>query len=380
VPEWTFAADARGISCFRRYFLLYYEFRGSGKAIAMTSVGETLRRERLRHNLDLDAVSRELKISARMLEAIEAEKFEKLPGSVFAKSFVRQYARMLGLDEEELAGEVQRALGPPPSELPRFAEAAKPQVEHFAVPRLQQWEAVSDEPRFSWSSPLPALALFVAVIMGCSGIYAWWQHTRHPAAAQSAAVPAQRPQTPPLPAAQPPAVQPVSAPAQAPVETAAQPPSQTDSASRQSTAGTLGAPGAANSTAARVEPAAAIAAQPAAAQPGAPAPQASLPSNPHAAVKVELTASEPVWVLARSDGKYLFSGTLDANQSRTVEANSSVLLRLGNAGGVTILLNGKPIGAVGPKGQVRTVELTPGGFQVTAPKITPPSDPLINRP
>ena len=81
-----------------------------------------------------------------------------------------------------------------------------------------------------------------------------------------------------------------------------------------------------------------------------------------------MVADEPVWVLARTDGKYLFSGTLEPNQTRTVEATGEVVLRLGNAGGVSITLNGKPIGAVGPKGQVRTVQFTSGGFQVVAPK------------
>ena len=88
----------------------------------MTSIGETLRRERQKRNLQLDQVSRELKISTRFLEAIEEEQFDRLPGGVFAKSFVRQYARMLDLDEEEAAAEVQRTLAP--SSLPQFAEAA----------------------------------------------------------------------------------------------------------------------------------------------------------------------------------------------------------------------------------------------------------------
>src|SRR5258708_6587390 len=109
----------------------------------MTAIGETLRRERLRRNLDLDAVSRELKISHKFLEAIEDERFDELPGGVFVKSFVRQYARMLGLDEEELAGEVQRTIEPP-SVNPRFAE----QSHHSApaeihVPRVEEWENVA---------------------------------------------------------------------------------------------------------------------------------------------------------------------------------------------------------------------------------------------
>ena len=94
-------------------------------------------------------------------------------------------------------------------------------------------------------------------------------------------------------------------------------------------------------------------------------------------MRVELTADEPVWVLVRSDGKYFYSGTLGANESRTFEATNAVLLRLGNAGSVTITLNGKPVGPVGPKGQVRTVQFTSGGFEIVAvPKPPVPLDPL----
>jgi hypothetical protein len=77
------------------------------------------------------------------------------------------------------------------------------------------------------------------------------------------------------------------------------------------------------------------------------------------------------------DGKYAFSGTLDAGQTRLVEGVKDVVVRLGNAGGVTISLNGKPVGAVGPKGQPRTVQLTSGGFQIVpAAKSPVPLDPL----
>ena len=67
----------------------------------MTSVGETLRRERLRTGLDLHKVAEDTKISVRMLELIEADQFDKLPGGVFARSFVGQYARALGLDADD---------------------------------------------------------------------------------------------------------------------------------------------------------------------------------------------------------------------------------------------------------------------------------------
>jgi hypothetical protein len=111
-------------------------------------------------------------------------------------------------------------------------------------------------------------------------------------------------------------------------------------------------------------------------RPPTPVASGSAP-NPNAAVRVEVNADESVWILVRSDGKYFFSGTLGAKESRTFEGASTVVLRLGNAGGVTITLNGKPVGPVGPRGQVRTVQFTSGGFEIVAvPKPPVPLDPL----
>jgi cytoskeleton protein RodZ len=306
----------------------------------MTSIGETLRREREKRNLDLDQVSRELKISTRFLEAIETENFDRLPGGVFAKSFVRQYARMLDLDEEEVAAEVQRTLSPSP--LPDLAatapKPAAPQTVEFA-PRV---DSISSRP-FASGSWLPALALVVAVMLGCSLVYGWWQRDRRQASAPTPrrvvtahaanTATAEQPTAPPTDAA----------------ATTQQPPATSNAAET-------------------------AAAPPAPAQ----AETATPPLQPSGAVKVEIaTSDEPVWVLARTDGKYAFSGTLEKNQTRTVNADGVVLLRLGNAGGVTITLNGKPIPAIGPKGQVRTVQLTSGGFQIVAPaKPSAPDTPL----
>jgi cytoskeleton protein RodZ len=336
------------------------------------TIGETLRRERMRRNLDLETISHELKISSKMLEAIEDERFERLPGGVFAKAFVRQYAHILGLDEEEMANEVQRQLQPAP-EVSVVGEPVRPGSAPIQVPRVEAWDAVRDS-HFKWSSSLPALALVVAVMMGCAGVYSWWQRARHSVSARYAAPPVAAPAPPAAQSAAEASVQ-ATVPEQPQTPTPANPgtpaaASPIDAAGNQSP----GTPAAAD----RTEAAQAMA-KPAEAKPAAAplAPQA--PSNPNAPVRVELVAAEPVWVLAKSDGKYLFSGTIEANQTRMLEANSEVTLRLGNAGGVSITLNGKPIGSIGPKGQVRTVQLTPEGFEVVAtPK--PPVAPIDQLP
>ena len=123
-------------------------------------------------------------------------------------------------------------------------------------------------------------------------------------------------------------------------------------------------------------PAQALEQKPAETKP-APALAGVTPPNPAATVHVEITADEAVWVLARADGKYVFSATMDPHTSRNVEGLKEVTLRLGNAGGVTISLNGKPIGPAGPKGQVRTIQFTSGGFQIVPAKpAAVPLDPL----
>lgn len=306
----------------------------------MNSIGETLRHERLRHNLSLEQVARETKISARFLQAIEAEDFSKLPGGVFTRSFVRQYARLLGLDEEEVAAELQRTIEPssPLSALPTSPVSLPPQIE---LPRVPDW----DSGRRNSGSWLPALALVVVVMLVCSAVYAWWQKERR-AAANLEAAQISRVAKPPVAAVPPPI----------PV---VQPPD-------------TGTPGATTPEGA---------APPAA--PPQPAPEtaerqvpAETPANPNAPVRVVLTAGETTWVSVRSDGKLVYTGTLHPNQSKGIEAKENMRVILGNAGGVNITLNGKAVPPVGPRGQVRVVQLSPGGVQIVPPKPPAAPDPL----
>jgi cytoskeleton protein RodZ len=310
----------------------------------MTSVGETLRRERIRRNLSLDGISDQLKISARLLEAIEEERFEKLPGGVFTRSFVRQYARYLGLDEEEVIGELQRTLEPQPA-VPQFAESRKPEIE-ISLPRVAGWEAVGDNKGSQWSSWVPSLILVLLVMLACGGAYYWLQRPHRLAASQPITV---QKATPSQAESGPPAVQP-----DAPAKVAANAAPAPENPPAQGNPPALAGP----ETAA-----------PSVASAATPAPE----PNPNALVRVQMIAQEPVWVSAKTDGKVSFIGTLASNESRWVDANDSVLLKLGNAGGINILLNGKPIGPVGPKGQIRTLQLTPGGFHIVPPE--PPSPP-----
>jgi cytoskeletal protein RodZ len=71
----------------------------------MASFGENLRRERELRGIDLREIAEATKISVRFLRALEQDRLDVLPGGLFPRSFVRQYAKHLGLDAERLVAE-----------------------------------------------------------------------------------------------------------------------------------------------------------------------------------------------------------------------------------------------------------------------------------
>ena len=77
----------------------------------MGKFGETLRQEREFRGITLDTITQVTKISNRHLMALEQEHFDVLPGGVFNKSMVREYARVVGLDQEEWVGRYLSAHG-----------------------------------------------------------------------------------------------------------------------------------------------------------------------------------------------------------------------------------------------------------------------------
>jgi cytoskeleton protein RodZ len=85
------------------------------------SVGTRLREARTRKKLGMPEVEAATKIRARYLQAIENDDWEQLPGDVYARAFIRTYARFLGLDGDRLAEEQRRGRGAerPGERLPR---------------------------------------------------------------------------------------------------------------------------------------------------------------------------------------------------------------------------------------------------------------------
>ncbi len=77
----------------------------------------------------------------------------------------------------------------------------------------------------------------------------------------------------------------------------------------------------------------------------------------------EIRVTEPVWVYAVSDGKEVLQKLLAKDETRQIDFAEKAVVRVGNAGGVEISVDGKPIGPLGPSGKIRAVELTASGHR-----------------
>jgi cytoskeleton protein RodZ len=106
-----------------------------------------------------------------------------------------------------------------------------------------------------------------------------------------------------------------------------------------------------------------VATGPAAIATVAAAPRQDEPAVPAGSrVELDLTATEETWLSVSSDGTPVFSGLLEANQTKTIEGKAIARLRVGNAAGLEVRLNGKPLGPLGAHGQVRDLVFTSDKF------------------
>lgn len=69
------------------------------------TVGERLREARERQKVSLHAIAEKTNISVRFLDAIEKNQFDKLPGGIFTRGFIRSYASLVGLDPDGMVAQ-----------------------------------------------------------------------------------------------------------------------------------------------------------------------------------------------------------------------------------------------------------------------------------
>jgi cytoskeletal protein RodZ len=74
----------------------------------METLGRHLKHEREVREVSLEELSQTTRIPLRMLEHIEADRFDQLPGDVFARGFLKSYARALNMPADGMDGIISR--------------------------------------------------------------------------------------------------------------------------------------------------------------------------------------------------------------------------------------------------------------------------------
>lgn len=100
----------------------------------MTQLGERFREAREARGISITEASTATRILPRYLQAIEAGDVASLPGDVYARGFVRNYAQLLGLPAEEMVGLYRIERGEPTSPIKIVPAAVPPRTRSCLIP------------------------------------------------------------------------------------------------------------------------------------------------------------------------------------------------------------------------------------------------------
>jgi cytoskeleton protein RodZ len=340
------------MALFRRLTTPFVEDLPDGEAASPSgprSAGDLLRQQREALHLDLDDVAAALKIKPDYLAALEAGRPDLLPGPAYASGFVRTYGDYLSLD----GGEILRRFKAESAGLD-----AKPDLA-FPMPLGER------------SIPGGGMILVALILVFC-GYGTWYylstfERTRPERVAElpSELLPLTSAQRTSEPVTPPPAQaaaenEPLAAPGaefRVPAPTSSEPGSTGESV--------LAPP---------APPPAQTPALSAAESPlsSAPAPvstgPASLSQNEgqraygigDGTARIVIRATADSWVRVRDvGGSVLLDHVLKAGEIYNVPDRPGVSMRTGNAGGLEIIVDGKPAPPIGPNGAIRNVSLEP---------------------
>jgi cytoskeleton protein RodZ len=333
----------------------------------LPSFGEKLKIEREKRKITLEQISASTKIGTRMLQALEEDKFNQLPGGIFNKGFVRAYSRVLGLDEDQTVAEYLQASGDPPSvqtEPGSREDGSREDSSREHESRDHGTRADAENVRrldANAGAPTRQLpwGLFAGVLLVVALALSLWSRHQRDHARQTA-----RPATTTSAAQVPAAYSSGQVPGQVSGEVAGKVAGK-DKDKGSGTGST--APGS-PATGSRMGGSASSVA-PKTSQSSATAAPAASPGE----FSVVIQAREESWISITADGRTVSSELLPAGSERAVRGRKEVVIKAGNAGGVDFRFNGQKLNVGGEFGEVKTVTFGPRGIVPNAPE--PPSTP-----
>ncbi|HEY5931940.1 MAG TPA: RodZ domain-containing protein [Nitrospira sp.] len=301
----------------------------------MESVGEFFRQVRETKGLTVDEVASKTRIRTDFVKALEDGNFAKLPDQVFAKGFVRSYARSLGLDEEDA--------------IHRFIQSAGSFYEKQDERERLKLRQIEEDRKRQSNRKAVTIAISIAVLTLIFLL------SREQTSVFQRGAPEQGPAT----------KRTTQAAKEVPSSTAREP-ERTAEVSK-STDLSAGAPKATIDAPPRQEPSApggtASRSEPetgptgSTASPGSDGPLAGIAlsateSFGDGQLVLDLVATELSWVVVQIDNGSPQESLLRPGEKAHWKGQDQFILTLGNAGGVKAELNGKPQKPFGPSGKV----------------------------
>lgn len=307
----------------------------------MSELGRLLSETRTAKNLTLADVEAATRIRQKYLEALENGSYEVLPRGATGRGFLRVYARFLGLDVDA-ALRIYEQESHDTGETISIAEPGHPRLTDY---RPLEVELINPEQRDGWWRWAVALVIVIGLAAG-----GWWLLTLNPGWNPLAAF--------------------------GPVPTATATPTTTATATPWIVTATPPPPPP-TATALPASPTSDLLPLPTPTVPATFTPTplpTSTPEVVEARIVLTMRITQRAWVRVVVDGKDVVGerGTsLEAGQTQTWEANDSIFIRTGNAGGVVLTLNGEELGAMGKIGEVveRTWVVEQGDVIETTPFV-----------
>jgi cytoskeleton protein RodZ len=306
----------------------------------LANPGETLRAARESSNLTLSSVARQLNLSERSLVQIEAGDYSQLPGHTFARGYVRAYAKLLGLDQNQLVQQFDQQTG---------TDATGSNVNSLGH---------IDQPVRLSRSMVRFFTFILTLVIGV-GAFLWWQERSARTEAAPTTTALERIEVEAADGtteihlldrtdetAEPAVTEPLE--------------SEPDTANEGDVAAEVVVPA---ETPSAVEPSTDAAETPSQTGQTAPAPEvAPAPESPSAPVtepvateavapdegRLTLTYTADCWTrVTGADGKVLYSGLAKAGTSRTLTGKTPLDVHLGFASGVQVSFNGENVSLSG---------------------------------
>jgi cytoskeletal protein RodZ len=296
----------------------------------MESIGEFFKQVRETKGLTVDEVASKTRIRTDFVKALEEGNFAKLPDQVFARGFVRSYARSLGLDEEDA--------------IHRFAQSAGAFYEKQDERERLRARQAEEERKRQANRKAVAVAIGIAILTLVFLLSREQSSILVRRSASDSVAPSTK-RTAPT-SSESAARQ--EAPAGSGAKSAAPPSSSTKPSAEAPSA--QGAPEPTVPTA----PSETVLPVPPSLGSDGPLGGISLegPATADGQLVLDLEATELSWVVVQIDGGSPQEALLRPGEKAKWKGQDQFTLTLGNAGGVKAELNGKPQKPFGPSGKV----------------------------